>query len=103
MGYLIHEVKFTIDDRSEVYQHYLKKANNDDVRCEIFIEQALNDIMYELLEKNIANEKPTWIPRDAWEFGCEYDCPYCGASIDVPRGRILPHKCEKCGKEIGVK
>lgn len=45
----------------------------------------------------------TWIPRDNWELGCEYECPYCGASIDVPHGGIMPHKCWKCGNEIGVK
>ena len=44
----------------------------------------------------------TWIPRDNWELGCEYECPYCGVSIDVPHGSILPHKCWKCEKEIGV-
>ena len=49
------------------------------------------------------SEKPTWIPRDAWEFGCEYDCPYCGETIDVPHGSILPRKCWKCEKEIGVR
>ena len=43
-----------------------------------------------------------WIPRDNWELGCEYDCPYCGASIDVPHGGIMPRKCYKCEKEIGV-
>ena len=46
---------------------------------------------------------PTWIPRDNWELGCEYDCPYCGETIDVPHGSILPHKCWKCEKEIGVR
>ena len=49
------------------------------------------------------DEKPlTWIPRDNWELGCEYDCPYCGTSIDVPHGGVMPHKCWKCEKEIGV-
>ena len=46
---------------------------------------------------------PTWIPRDSWELGCEYDCPYCGETIDVPHGSIMPRKCWKCEKEIGVK
>ena len=45
---------------------------------------------------------PTWIPRDNWELGCEYDCPYCGETIDVPHGSILPHKCWKCEKEVGI-
>lgn len=45
---------------------------------------------------------PTWIPRDNWELGCEYDCPYCGETTDVPHGSIMPHKCWKCEKEIGV-
>lgn len=44
----------------------------------------------------------TWIPRDNWELGYEYDCPYCGESINVPHGGTIPHKCWKCGKEIGV-
>ena len=48
-------------------------------------------------------ERPlNWIPRDNWELGCEYECPYCGADIDVPHGGIMPHKCWKCEKEIGV-
>lgn len=46
---------------------------------------------------------PTWIPRDNWELGCEYECPYCGEIVDVPHGGIMPHKCWKCEKEIGVK
>ena len=46
-------------------------------------------------------ERPlAWIPRDNWELGCEYDCPYCGAMIDVPHGGAMPHKCEKCGNEV---
>lgn len=45
----------------------------------------------------------TWIPRDNWELGCEYECPYCGEIVDVPHGGIMPRKCWKCEKEIGVK
>lgn len=47
-------------------------------------------------------EKPTWIPRDNWELGCEYECPYCGEMIDIPHGGIMPRKCRKCEKEVGI-
>ena len=52
----IFGVEVRIDGDSKVYQHYFARAQGDEFRCGAFINQALSEVLCELLEAKVGRE-----------------------------------------------
>ena len=52
----VFDVEVKVDGDGEVYRHYLEKTGSH-MGCSVAIQKALSDILYELLEEKVRDEK----------------------------------------------